>query len=61
MNIDLGLSVTKEHVRQTKIMVLEHRVGHKEFFNFLATLILFSKILAGKFVAPNAKTRLSIK
>ena len=33
MNIDLGLSVTKEHDRQTKIMVLEHRVGHKEFFN----------------------------
>ena len=57
MNIDLGLSVTKEHVRQTKIMVLEHRVGHKE----LATLILFSKILAGKFVAPNAKARFSIK
>ena len=61
MYIDLGLSVTKEHVRQTKIMVLEHRVGHKEFFNFLAILILFSKIWAGKFVAPNAKARFSIK
>ena len=44
MYIDLGLSVTKEHVSQTKIMVLEHRVGHKEFFNFLAMLIwLLSK------------------
>ena len=44
MNIDLGLSVTKGHVSQTKVTVLEHRVGHKEFFNFLAMLIwLLSK------------------
>ena len=61
MNIDLGLSVTKEHVSQTKVTVLEQRVGHKDFFNFLAILILFSKIWAGKFVAPNAKARSSIK
>ena len=59
MNIDLGLSVTKEHVRQTKIMVLEHRVGHKGFS--MAILILVSKIWAGKFVAPNAKARFSTK
>ena len=34
MNIDLGLSVTKEHVSQTKVTILEYRVGHKDFFNF---------------------------
>ena len=59
MYIDLGLSVTKEHVSQTKIMVLEHRVGHKGFS--MAILILVSKIWAGKFVAPNAKAHFSRK